>query len=58
MKILPYRVMPVATTKKHIPVGSNAKKGRKSLDSAVKMGEKRRIANVFWPINREACFIA
>ena len=56
MKMLPYRVVAVAVHRKHIPVGSNEKKGRKSLDSAVKTGEKRRIANVFFPMNREACF--
>ena len=56
MKMLPYRVMTVAVQRKHIPVGSNEKKGRKSLDSAVKTGEKRRIGNVFFPMNSEACF--
>ncbi len=30
MKMLPYRVMTVAVQRKHIPVGSNEKKGRKS----------------------------
>ena len=52
MKMLPYRVMTVAVQRKHIPVGSNEKKGRKSLDSAVKTGEKRRIGNVFFPMRR------
>ena len=42
MKMLPYRVMTVAVQRKHIPVGRTKKKAEKSLDSAVKTGEKRK----------------